>query len=133
MYIYIFVDVEVLELIQAMLSVLHSLETDLNTTLHRVSVTLAGIQQQAVNNTQARGTVDMLHDSTTNVVVAMAVEQLKSARNTSESIKFIANEMLQIANNVGRSLLVLSELNTTREEVGTMVARVTETVLVSVT
>ena len=128
-----FVDVEVLELIQAIVSVLDSLKTDLNTSLHQVFVTLAGIQQQAVNNTQARSIVDMLQSSTAGVALPMAVEQLQSARNTSLRVRFIANGMLRIADDVGRSMLALDELNTTSEEVGTMIVRVTETVLVSVT
>ena len=127
-----YVNAEVLGLTQAMLSVLDSVESELNATLDLVSSGLARIQQQAVNKTRAQDIVDIVLNSTADVVLAMAVKRLELARNTSESVKFIVNKVLQIADEVGMSMIILDELNTTRDEVGTLVARVTETLLVSV-
>ena len=127
-----YVNAEVLGLTQAMLSVLDSVESELNATLDLVSSGLARIQQQAVNKTRAQDIVDIVLNSTADVVLAMAVKRLELARNTSESVKFIVNKVLQIVDKVGMSMIILDELNTTRDEVGTLVARVTETLLVSV-
>ena len=118
-----------LGLSQAILSALDNVESELNASLHQVSITFARIQE-TLNNTQANVT-DMVHNSTTDVL-AVAVKGLQSANNTSERAKFVRNELQQIEDDVGRSLIVLDELNITKKEVESVALKVTETTLVSV-
>lgn len=101
----------------------------LNTTVHQLSISVARILRQTVNIT-LEASVDFTHNSSADVL-AMAIEKMQSAKDTSQKTNNTFSEVSQVTAEVERVMDILDALNRTREEGESVATAVTRTVIVS--
>lgn len=106
---------------QTTLTELVNLESELNTTLHQLSISVARIQQ-ATSITQ-----QVIRNSRANDTSAMALAQLQSASEANERVKNVLMEVPWMTDGVQRLTDILEKLNGTREEREAVAARARET------
>lgn len=122
-------NVELLNYFQILLRKLVDLESVLNMTVHQLSPTITGILSQAVNIT-LQDSVDLAHNSSADVL-AIAMEKMKSVKDTSQKTTKAFSEVSQVTAEVERLMDILDALNRTRKEGEAVTTAVTRTVIVS--
>ena len=115
-----------------MLSELHSMQFELNSTLHQLLNISVGRINHAINITREMATVAAVHKRTAEEVFATVVERFEIERGSCKTTEDILSSLSWIASDMSRLEHVLEELNRASEDGDTLAARATNEVLVSV-